>query len=105
MKVDQTQYREEQEAKLLGPGDWRFEIEKGVEKANPKSKDGKMWALVLGVYGSDDKRRRVKATVANWKNGGASHLKSFFDSIGLDWQDEHDIEDVIGRRGMVHTKA
>jgi hypothetical protein len=105
MRVDETQYQEEQQAKLIGVGDFRFEIEKASEKPNPKSKDGKQWSLVLGVYSNDDKRHRVKATVANWKNGGASHLKSFFDSIGLDWHDEHEVEDVVGLRGMVHTKA
>jgi hypothetical protein len=104
MKVNKTQLQDEQESRLLTPNtDYSFEVIGATEKPNAKSSDGVMTALVLAVYDEAGKKHKVKDNLGQW-NFGATKIKSFLESIGENEDADIETDDLIGRRGIVHTK-
>jgi hypothetical protein len=63
-----------------------------------------MTKLVLAVFDEQGRKRKVKSNVAQWKNGGAARMKAFFESVGLDYKEKHETEDLIGLTGVFHSK-
>jgi hypothetical protein len=104
MKVNQTQLQDEQDSRLLTPGDYPFEVIGATEKPNAKSSDGIMTALVLAVYDEAGKKHKVRDNLGQW-NFGATKIKSFLESIGEKHDADIPADELIGRRGIVHTKV
>jgi hypothetical protein len=103
MKINKTQLQDEQASRLLTPEDHPFEVIGATEKPSPKSSDGVMTALVLAVYDEAGKKHKVKDFLGQW-NFGATKIKSFLESIGENEDADIETDDLIGRRGIVHTK-
>jgi hypothetical protein len=104
LKLNRTQLKEDQTASLLPIEDYDFEVIGAEDKPNAKSSDGVMTKLVLAVTDEDGRRRKIKSVLGLWKNGGAKTMNSFFESTGLDPDEDHAPEDLIGLTGRLHNK-
>lgn len=106
MKVNQQALAQEIENSVLKPGDYFYEVISAEAKPSAKTTDGEMVALRLKVVDHTGRKHTVKSVLGDWINGGGQRqIKSFFDSIGADINEDLDPVDMVGRNGRVSVKA